>query len=86
MKTRILLLVAVLIPAATLFATDLRNEDSRSYDIRYGNGTTTNSSIGGNTTVASICSGCNIEVVGVGTISASAGETVVIKDGALSKR
>ncbi len=33
-----------------------------------------------------VCSDCEIEVEGVGSIKASGSETVVIKDGALSKR
>jgi hypothetical protein len=68
------------------FAVDLRNEDSQSYTVRVHDVGTTHTSIGSSTTMASICSSCEIEVEGVGSLKASGSETVVIKDGQLSKR
>lgn len=68
-----------------VWAVDLKNEDSSSYELKIHDGpTTTHSSIDGNTTRTSICSDCKIEVVGVGTIEASGDDVVIIKDGKLS--
>jgi hypothetical protein len=69
-----------------VWAVDLKNEDSQTYTVLIHETGTTHTSIGSSTTMASICSSCEIEVEGVGSVRASSGETVVIKDGALSKR
>jgi hypothetical protein len=75
----------ILFTVGGVMAVDLKNEDSKSYEIKIHDGpTTTSSSIAGNTTRASICSECAIEVVGVGSIEASGDQVVLIKDGALS--
>jgi hypothetical protein len=72
--------------ASAVLAVDLVNEDPRGYDVRIHTVGRINTSINGNTTQMSVCSDCTIEVVGVGTIQASGSETVVIKNGSLSKR
>jgi len=86
MKTLILTSAALLSAGLTLWAVDLKNEDSKTYEVKvHEGGATTNTSIGGNTTKYSITSDGKIEVVGVGTIRASGDDVVVIKDGAISK-
>ena len=76
---------AVLLVCGAVAAVDLKNEDSRSYNIKVKEGpATTSSSIDGNTTRLTICSDCSIQVEGVGSIEASGDEVVVIKDGKLS--
>lgn len=73
--------------AANVLAGDLRNEDSRRYEVKvYESSTTRNTSIEPNTTVLSICSNCEIEVVGVGKIKISGSERAVIKNGKLVKQ
>ena len=73
--------------AATAAAVDLKNEDSKKYDVKVEEGaTTTSTSIEGNTTKVSICSECKITVVGVGTVEASGSDVLVIKNGELAKQ
>ena len=80
------LVVTTLGFAATAAAVDLKNEDSKKYDVKVEVGaSTTSTSIEGNTTKVSICSDCKITVVGVGTVEASGSDVVVIKNGELSK-
>lgn len=71
----------------SVFAADLRNEDGRRYEVKvYDGGTTRNTWVDGNTTIASICSSCEVEVVGLGKIKISGSERLVIKNGKLSKQ
>ena len=77
----------VLFLAATVSAGDLRNEDSRRYEVKvYESSTTRNTSIEPNTTMLSICSSCEIEVVGIGRIKLSGSERAVIKNGRLVRQ
>jgi len=81
-----LLLVLVLF-AAGVFGGDLRNEDGRRYEVKiHTASTTTNTSIDANTTTLSVCSDCEIEVVGVGRIRIKGSERAVIKNGKLFKQ
>lgn len=71
----------------SVFAADLRNEDGKRYEVKvYENSTTRNTWIDGKTTIAGICSNCEIEVVGIGKMKISGSERLVIKDGKLSKQ
>lgn len=71
----------------TVFAADLRNEDGKRYDVKiHGSSTTTNTYIDGNSTTLSICSDCEIEIVGIGKIIIKGSERAVIKNGKLSKQ
>lgn len=71
----------------SVFAADLRNEDGKRYEVKvYESSTTRNTWIDGKTTIASICSNCEIEVVGIGKMKISGSERLVIKDGKLSKQ
>lgn len=73
--------------AAGVFAADLRNEDGRRYEVKiHGSSTTTNTYIDAGTTALSICSDCEIEVVGVGRIRIKGSERAVIKNGRLFKQ
>jgi hypothetical protein len=87
-KTRpILCILTTLLFCFSAYAVDLKNEDDTKYEVKITSGaSTTNTSIEGHTTSLGVCSECEIEVVGVGTIKASGSETVVIKDGKLSKQ
>jgi hypothetical protein len=72
--------------ATPLFAVDLSNEDSVTYNIQVEESSTvTNASISPNTTVNGICSSCTIHVEGVGRIAASGSDRVVIRGGQISK-
>lgn len=89
MRRLIMCAALVALAAVTAAAVDLTNEDSKRYEVRIsqeGSGGTTETSIEGSSTTVSVCDECTIEVVGVGKISASGSETVVIKDGKLSKQ
>ena len=81
------LLTILILFAASVFGGDLRNEDGRRYEVKiYGSSTTTNTYIDANTTALSICSDCEIEVVGVGRIRIKGSERAVIKNGKLFKQ
>ena len=81
------LAVATLGLATTAAAVDLKNEDSKKYDVKVEEGAaTTSTSIEGNTTKVSICSECRITVVGVGTVEASGSDVLVIRNGELSRQ
>jgi hypothetical protein len=80
-------LLAITVFAASTYAVDLKNADSTRYEVKISSGAmTTSTSIDGNTTQSNVCSDCEIEVVGVGRIKASGSETIIIKDGKLSKQ
>jgi uncharacterized protein YdeI (BOF family) len=73
--------------AATAFAGDLKNEDSQSYDIKKIEGpASTSTTISGNTTMASFCSDCVVEMVKSGQkMEMGSSDTIVIKNGVMSK-
>lgn len=65
---------------------DLRNEDGQRYEVKvHDGGTTRNTWIDGNSTTLSICSSCEIEVVGIGRVKVSGSDKVAIKNGKLVK-
>ena len=71
----------------SVYAADLRNEDGKRYEVKVHEGSTTrNTWIDGNSTVLSICSSCEVEVVGIGKIKISGSERLVIKNGKISKQ
>jgi hypothetical protein len=77
----------LLLLTAAVYPVDLKNEDSQRYEVKIHTGSSTlNTSIDGNNTQQNVCSECEIEVVGVGTIKAKGSATVVIKDGKLSQQ
>lgn len=87
LRTTTYFLVILGLCAAPIFAVDLQNEDSKSYNIEIQeSSTTTNSSINGGSTQVSVCSSCTIKVVGGGSATASGSATIVIKDGQISVR
>lgn len=80
-------LAVFLLLAASVAAGDLWNEDAKRYEVRvHETSTTRNTSIDGNSSVLSICSSCEIEVVGIGRIKISGSERAVIKNGKLFKQ
>lgn len=65
-------------------AVDLKNEDSKTYNVGvHERSFTTWTSISGGTTIHGICPECRIEVVGLGAVRASGSDVVVIRNGAL---
>jgi hypothetical protein len=79
--------MALALMSMSVYAVDLKNQDGTRYEIKINSGATaSSSSIEGNTTQSNVCGDCEIEVTGVGKISASGSETVIIKDGKLSKQ
>ena len=76
-----------LLLAGVVSAGDLRNEDGKRYEVKiHESSTTRNTWIDGNTTMASVCGSCEIEVAGVGKIRISGTERAVIKNGKLAKQ
>ena len=69
----------------SIFAADLRNEDGKRYEVKVIESSTT-TWIYANSTTLSICSNCEIEVVGIGKIRISGSERAVIKNGKLFKQ
>lgn len=90
MKTTFRLLTIACIGALCALpalAVELRNEDSgKTYkvEIHEGAGMTRHSSINGSTTQASVCSSCEIEVVGVGKAKVQGSQRVIIRGGKLT--
>ncbi len=71
----------------SVFAADLRNEDGKRYEVKvHESSTTRNTWIDANSTMVSVCSNCEIEVVGIGKIKISGSERAVIKNGKLTKQ
>lgn len=77
------LIAALLFSSGIASAIELSNEDSKTYQIKVQEGsTTTNTSINGNSTRMTICNGkCKIEIVDGPTIDVTGASTVRIKDG-----
>ncbi len=72
--------------ATYAFPADLRNEDGKRYEVKvHDGGTTRNTWIDGNSTALSICSSCEIEVVGIGRVKVRGSDKVTIKNGKLVK-
>ncbi len=68
------------------FPADLKNEDGKRYEVKvHDGGTTRNTWIDGNSTTLSICSSCEIEVVGIGKVKVSGSDKLLIKNGKLLK-
>jgi hypothetical protein len=83
--TKFLAILTLFAMSAT--AGDLRNEDGRRYKVKVHEGSTTrNTWIDGNSTMLSICSNCEVEVIGVGKIKVNGSERAVIKNGKLTKQ
>lgn len=80
-------LLAIGLFAFSTYAVDLKNADATRYEVKITSGAmTTSTSIDGNTTQANVCGDCEIEVVGIGKIRASGSETIVIRDGKITKQ
>jgi hypothetical protein len=90
MKMKIYTLFAVVIlagSAVSVFSADLRNEDGKRYEVKvHDGGTTRNTWIDGNSTILSICSSCEVEVVGIGKMRVSGSEKLTIRSGKLVKQ
>ncbi len=85
MKT-ILAAAVLMLGTVAAMPADLKNEDGKRYEVKvHDGGTTRNTWIDGNSTVLSICSSCEIEVVGVGKMRVSGSDKLIIKNGKLSK-
>lgn len=77
----------MILPAFFPLGADLRNEDSRRYEVKvYDGGTTRNTWIEPNSTTLSICSSCEVEVVGIGRMKISGSDKLTIKGGKLIKQ
>jgi len=87
MKKSILAAALMILPVTLAIAADLRNEDGKRYEVKvYDGGTTRNTWIDGNSTSQSICSSCEVEVVGVGRMKISGSDKLTIKGGKLIKQ
>lgn len=67
--------------AVGLHAVDLKNEDSKSYEIVIESGMSTTTTIGCSTTISGICSSCKIIVKGAGSVNTSVSSVALINDG-----
>lgn len=76
----------IILPSALALGADLRNDDQKRYEVKvYDGGTIRNTWIDGNSTTLSICSSCEVEVVGVGRMKVSGSDKLTIKGGKLIK-
>ncbi len=82
-----LVVILFLLMAANVFAADLVNRDSNSYDIEVETGGTTHTSISSNTTsCGGAPDGATIRIKQTGSsIKVSGSRDVIIKDGVLSQ-
>ncbi len=82
-----LIAIIGLLAAYAVFPADLKNEDGTRYEVKvHDGGTTRNTWIGGTSTILSVCSSCEIEVVGVGKMRVSGSDKLIIKNGKLTKQ
>ncbi len=82
-----LVFVLALLAFQVVLGADLRNEDGKRYEVKvHDGGTTRNTWIDGNSTIVSICSSCEVEVVGVGKMRISGSDKLSIKNGKLIKQ
>lgn len=87
MKKLLFAAALMILPSMMAIAADLRNEDGKRYEVKvYDAGTTRNTWIDANSTTLSICSSCEVEVVGVGRMKLSGSEKLTIKGGKLIKQ
>lgn len=87
MKRSFTAIAIVVFTSILSLAADLRNEDGKRYEVKvYDGGTTRNTWIDGNSSTLSICSSCEIEVVGVGRMKISGSDKLTIKGGKLIKQ
>lgn len=83
----LLTLSIALLAFQVVIGADLKNEDGKRYEVKvHDGGTTRNTWIDGNSTILSICSSCEVEVVGVGKMRVSGSDKVSIKNGKLVKQ
>jgi len=86
MKRSFFAIALLLGVSSNIIAADLRNEDGKRYEVKvYDGGTTRNTWIDGNSTTQSICSSCEVEVVGVGRMKISGSDKLTIRGGKLIK-
>jgi hypothetical protein len=77
----------MILPSTLAIAADLRNEDGKRYEVKvHDGGTTRNTWIDANSSMLSICSSCEVEVVGVGRMKISGSDRLSIKGGKLIKQ
>jgi hypothetical protein len=77
--------LAALAVCGTARAVDLENNDHQNYVVKIHDGASTSTgTIYSISVQKQVCSKCEIEVVGVGSIKVSGSVTVTIKNGALS--
>jgi hypothetical protein len=87
MKRLIIATGLMILPTMLAFGADLRNEDAKRYEVKvYDGGTTRNTWIDGNSTTLSICSSCEVEIVGIGRMRISGSDKLTIKGGKLIKQ
>jgi hypothetical protein len=76
----------MILPSTLAIAADLRNEDGKRYEVKvHDGGTTRNTWIDANSSMLSICSSCEVEVVGVGRMKISGSDRLSLKGGKLIK-
>jgi hypothetical protein len=86
MKKMLIAMGVVILPSMCALAADLSNADGKRYEVKvYDGGTTRNTWIDGNSTTLSICSSCEVEIVGVGRMKISGSDKLTIKGGKLIK-
>ena len=88
MMKKILIATGLMIlPSMLALTADLRNEDGKRFEVKvYDGGTTRNTWIDANSTTLSICSSCEVEVVGVGRMKIGGSDKLTIKGGKLIKQ
>jgi hypothetical protein len=79
-------LILSLLTTYVVLPADLKNEDGKRYEVKVHDGATTrNTWIDANSTILSICSSCEVEVVGLGKFRVSGSDKLLIKGGKLGK-
>ncbi|HAA28199.1 MAG TPA: hypothetical protein DCE56_11645 [Cyanobacteria bacterium UBA8553] len=85
MKQLLMTLGIILLSAASALAVDLENKDGQTYQVKITeNGTTREVSIETGAKLSNICSNCQIDINGIGSINAQGTDVVTIENGKLT--
>lgn len=85
MNKLLIALGMVLFTTGTALAVDLKNSDGQSYQVKITEGGTTRDvSIEAGATLSNVCSNCQIDIDGIGSINAQGADLITIENGKLT--
>jgi hypothetical protein len=85
MKKLICAFGIVLLTASNALAVNLTNKDSQAYQVKITEGSNTREvSIESGATLSNVCSNCQIDINGIGSINAQGADVIIIENGKLT--